>query len=211
MVEFGSLNCVYFVLFVLGVGYAVISALLGGLADFHLPGVDIDIPGVDLHPGGPDLHLEVPFTHDLQAHISHSEVGLSPLSPITIATFVTSFGGMGLILSNLTKLPPFASATIAAVFGLADAAVMFVVYGRFLSGMQSSSEVRSGEVVGKLAEVVTPIAAEHLGEVSFVARGARVHGPARSEDGQAIARGTRVEIVEEAGNVLVVRQKQSRK
>jgi len=72
---------------------------------------------------------------------------------------------------------------IAAASGLVASTVVFLLYARLLMGLQSSSEVRSGEIVGKTAEVTTPIEAGKLGEVSFVARGARVHGPARSADG----------------------------
>ena len=48
LVGIGTLNCVYFFLFALGVGYALIAAVMGGLSHVDLPGVDIDIPGVDL-------------------------------------------------------------------------------------------------------------------------------------------------------------------
>jgi len=75
MAGLGTLNCIYFFLFALGVGYALVSWVLGGLADFDIPGVDIDIPGVDLEPGGPDVHLEVPFAHDISAEVNNPESG----------------------------------------------------------------------------------------------------------------------------------------
>ncbi len=201
----GTLNCVYFFLFALGVGYALVSWVLGGLASFELPGIDIDIPGVDLHPGEPDIHLELPLSHDVSADVDHPEVGLSPLSPITVAAFITTFGGVGLILHNLAALPVAAEIGVSAVSGLAVSGVVVLIYARVLAGLQSSSQVRSGEIVGKMAEVITPIEAGRLGEVSFVARGARVRGAARSHDGAPIGRGTRVEIIAESGNVVVVR------
>ena len=203
----GTLNCIYFFLFALGVGYALIAGVLGGLSHVHVPGVDIDIPGVDLHPGEPDIHLELPFAHDISHDVDHPDVGLSPLSPITIATFITTFGGVGLIINNLSRLSPVLGLLISTMSGLGLAGVMFVLYTRVLMEMQGSSEVQAGELVGRLAETTTPIPEGQVGEIALVARGARVRSPARSADGEAIPRGVAVEIVGEAGNVVIVQTK----
>ncbi len=83
----GTLNCIYFFLFALGVGYALIAALLGGLSHFHFPGMDVDVhtPDVDVHPGGIDLHTgdvdtHIEVSHDLGHEVDHPDVRLSPLS-----------------------------------------------------------------------------------------------------------------------------------
>jgi membrane protein implicated in regulation of membrane protease activity len=201
----GTLNCVYFILFAVGVGYALIAGVMGGLSHIDVPGVDIDIPGVDLHPGEPDIHLDLPFHHDISHDIDHPEVGLSPLSPITIATFITTFGGVGLIMNNLTSISPALGLLVSTASGLALSGVMFLLYTRVLMAAQGSSEVQRGELVGQTGEVIAPIPGGKVGEVALVARGTRVRSPARSADGQAIPRGTIVDIVEEAGNVVIVR------
>ena len=208
LIGFGALNCIYFFLFILGVGYAIIAAVLGGLSHIDIPGVDIDIPGVDLHPGEPDIHLDIPFVHDVSHDVDHPEVGLSPLSPITIATFITTFGGVGLIISNLTSLSSVLGLLIATFSGLLLSGVMFLLYSRVFAAVQGSSEVQSGELVGLNAEVIAPIPEGNVGEVVLVARGARMRSTARSADGKAIPRGTTVEIVEEAGNVVIVRARE---
>jgi len=202
-----TLNCVYFFLFALGVGYAIIAAVMGGLSHVDVPGVDIDIPGVDLHPGEPDFHLELPFAHDVSHDVDHPEVGLSPLSPITIATFITTFGGVGLIVNNLTVLAPVPGLLIATASGLVLSGAIFLVYTRVFMAIQSSSEVQIGELVGLTGQVSAPIPEAKMGEVVLVARGARVRSSARSADGRAIPRGTMVEIIEEAGNVVIVQAK----
>jgi membrane protein implicated in regulation of membrane protease activity len=210
LIGLGTFNCVYFFLFALGVGYALIAALLGGLSHIDLPGVDIDIPGIDLHPGEPDIHLDIPFVHDISHDVDHPEVGLSPLSPITIATFITTFGGVGLIISNLTPLSPVVGLLIATLSGLGLSAMMFLLYARVFVAVQGSSEVQSGEMVGLMGEVIAPIPEGNVGEIVLVARGARMRSTARSAGGNAIPRGTTVEIVEEAGNVVIVRAKEIR-
>ena len=206
----GALNCVYFFLFALGVGYALVAVVMGGLSHIDVPGVDIDLPGIDLHPGEPDIHFEMPFHHDISHDVDHPEVGLSPLSPITIATFITAFGGTGLIVNAVTSLSPVFGLAISTVSGLALSGVVFLLYGRVLMEMQGSSEVRAGELVGMSAETTTPIPEGQVGEVALVVRGARARCPARSIEGQAISRGAIVEIVEETGSVVLVRAKGAR-
>ena len=206
-IELGTLNCVYFFLFALGVGYAIIAAMMGGLSHIDLPGVDIDIPGIDLQPGEADIHLDIPFVHDISHDVDHPEVGLSPLSPITIATFITAFGGVGVIVNNLTTLSPALGVLISTLSGLTVSGAMFLLYARVMRAVQGSSEVQMGELVGLTAEVIAPIPEGNVGEVVLVVRGARSRSTARAADGQAIPRGTMVEIVEEVGNAVIVRPK----
>jgi membrane protein implicated in regulation of membrane protease activity len=202
-----TLNCIYFALFAVGVGYALIAVILGGISEIDIPGIDIDIPGIELHPGEPDVHLDLPFVHDISADVDHPEVGFSPLSPITIATFITTFGGVGIILNNLTNLSPVLGLLISAVSGIAVSGAMFLFYTRVLMAAQGSSEIQQGELVGRVAEVTAPIVEQDVGEVAFVARGTRVRSLARSADGQTIVRGAIVKIVDEVGNIVVVRPK----
>jgi membrane protein implicated in regulation of membrane protease activity len=205
----GTLNCVYFFLFILGVGYALVAAVLGGLSHVDVPGIDIDIPGVDLHPGEPDIHLELPFHHDISHDVDHPDVGLSPLSPIIIATFITTFGGTGLISNIVIPSLPMLGLAISTASGLGLSILMFLFYTRVLMAAQSSSEVRAGELVGMFAETTTPIPKGQVGEVTLVARGARARFPARSADGQTIPRGVKVEIMEESGNIVLVQPKKT--
>ncbi|MCP4541652.1 MAG: hypothetical protein GY832_31350 [Chloroflexi bacterium] len=207
-VGLSTLNCIYFFLFALGVGYAIITAVMGGLSHVDLPGVDIDLPGIDLHPGEPDIHFELPFAHDITHDVEHPDVGLSPLSPITIATFITTFGGVGMIVNSLTTFVPAVGLLISTTSGLVLSGTMYLIYARVLMAVQGSSEIRMGDLTGLTAEVIAPIPEGNVGEVVLIVRGARARSTARAADGQAIPRGAMVEIVEEAGNVVIVRTKQ---
>ncbi len=201
------LNYIYFFLFALGVGYAIIIGLMGGLSHVHTPEIDIDIPGIDLHPGGPDLHLELPFAHDASYDVDHPEVGLSPLSPITIATFITSFGGVGLLINNLFPFSQIIGLFIATVSGVLLSGSAFMLYAWAVREIQGSSEVQVGEMVGLTGEVIAPIPEDNVGEIVLIVRGMRARSTARAADGQAIPRGAMVEIMEEVGNAVIVRPK----
>ncbi len=207
LIGLGTLNYVYFFLFALGVGYAIIIGVMGGLSHIDVPGVDIDIPGIDLHPGEPDFHVELPFMDAASHDVDHPEVGLSPLSPITIATFITTFGGTGLIMNNLFPFSQVIGLFISTASGILLSGAVFMLYAWAVREVQGSSEVRIGDLVGLTAEVIAPIPENNVGEIVFVVRGARTRSTARSVGGQAIPRGTMVEIIEEVGNAVIVRPK----
>jgi len=99
LINASTLNCVYFGLFILGVGYAIFILISGGLSDIDLPNVDVDIPQINL-PGdvdipGADIHLGGPEVAGggLDSH----DVGASPLSTIPIARFINALGGIGVV------------------------------------------------------------------------------------------------------------------
>ena len=93
------------------------------------------------------------------------------LSPITIASFVTAFGAFGLIALGLFNASTRASLAWAAVGGLIVAVIAHFAFGYFLIAPQGSSEVRLRDIVGSEAEVITPIPADSVGEIAFVAQG----------------------------------------
>ncbi len=184
-----GLTVVYLALLGVGILYAVFILIGGGLHDVHLPHLDLPLGGhVDL-PGGVDT----------------PEVGVPSLSPITIASFVTAFGGFGLIAQGLLEVSARWSLLWAAGGGLLVAVIAHFAFGYFFIAPQGSSEVRFKDVVGAVGEVSTPIPAEGLGEVAFVAQGGRVSYPAKSAAGVAIARGTTVVIEQLSSGVVIVR------
>ncbi len=204
MAEFlnmGTLNCIYFALLGVGFLYAILILIGGGLHDINLPDLDVDVGdlgGVDM----PDVHVDF----DAAPSFDHGEIGVTPLSPITIASFVTAFGAFGIVATQLFSASAPLSLVWAAGGGLVVAAIAHFAFGYLLS-TQASSEVRRQDIVGATAEVIIPIPAEGLGQIAFVARGGRVTYGARAEEETAIRRGTIVTIVDVVGSVALVRPK----
>ena len=186
-----SLQCVYFALFFLGVGYALFVVVTGGMSSVDMP--DVDIPGVDI--GGVDLPA---------AGIDAPDVSVSPLSPITISTFITTFGGIGVLCLQLFGTSPVMSLVWAMVGALASAGLMFIFYSRFLIGSQASSELRRGELIGMHGEVTVPIGETTPGQVSYRTKSGRMSSMARSVDGKPIPRGQFVKIVRTIGAQALV-------
>jgi membrane protein implicated in regulation of membrane protease activity len=188
------LPTIYLICLLVGLIYAVMATLLGGL---HLGG-----DGHDFHAGG---HDGAGGGHEGAGDgAGGSELHFSPMSPIVIATFVTAFGAMGLIALFALKIGALLSAGFALAVALAIAAAVFAAFTKIFAVTQSSSEAHQSELVGIQGEVITPISKDGLGEVAYVQRGSRYSAPARSMDGRPVARGTLVRIVRLVGNTLVV-------
>ncbi len=201
-----ALNCVYLALFFVGLGYAIFIAITGGLSNIDMPDVDIDVPQIDL-PGdvdipGADIHIG---GADVVGGIDAPDVTVSPLSPITLATFVTVFGGVGVITIQLFEVSAGISLVISVLSGLISGGLMFLFYSQFLIRSQGSSEVRYGELIGLEAEVTVPIGENVTGQVTYLTKSGRMSSMARSVDGKPISRGQSVEIVRTIGPQVLVK------
>ena len=202
-----TLNCVYFALFLMGVGYALFIVITGGLSDIHMPDVDVDIPHVDL-PGDvdiPGVDIHIGDTGGAAGGIDAPDVTLSPLSPITVAAFVTTFGGVGVLTLQLFEMDPRLSLLLSTVSGLGAASLMYLVVSQFFVRSQASSEIRQGELVGLQGEVTVPIDENAPGQVTYITRSGRMSSMARSVDGRAIPRGQLVTIVRTVGPQVLVK------
>ncbi|HKQ60629.1 MAG TPA: NfeD family protein [Candidatus Polarisedimenticolaceae bacterium] len=178
-----SLGHVYIGLLLLGVVYALIAGALGWLSDL----------------GGGDIHLDA--SGHLDAGHAH------PISGTIVATFITGFGGGGIVAHYLLHLAQLGSLTVAMLSGLVLAAAAFAVLEFIFKQTQAGSEFSLEQLVGREAEVITSIPAGATGEVSYVMKGQREQGAARSTDGAAIARGRRVTIEKVSGSTFYVRPK----
>ncbi|MGE5138565.1 MAG: hypothetical protein ACM3JD_03800, partial [Rudaea sp.] len=123
LLDLSSLNCFYFFLLMLGVFYAIVVMIAGGLHAIHIPGVDFDlsnvhIPGIDHALGGGHVDIGTP---------GH-EVSLLNLSPISIAAFITSFGGIGIIATQAFQVGGLASLVWASLGSLIVALISHFVF-----------------------------------------------------------------------------------
>jgi membrane protein implicated in regulation of membrane protease activity len=176
-----GLTVFYLVLLGIGIVYAVIILIGGGLSE-------IEVPGIDLGSG-----------------LEGADTNIPSLSPVAIASFVTSFGAFGLIALGLLSVSPAWSLAWAAGGALVVAALAHFAFTYFLIRPQGSSEVQTKDILGTVGEVITPIPSDSVGEVAFVAQGGRVRYPAKSATGTPIARGTTVVIEKLVSGVVVVR------
>ncbi len=183
---------VYLVSFFLGLGFAIISGLLSGVFSGHAEiAGNVDVSGGHIDAGG---HT-VP-----QGEAVH----LSPVSPVTIAMFIATFGGTGIILKKYLLWPVYAHIPVAAVSGIIVAGAVFYLFYKVMRMTVASSAPRADEAVGMEAEIITPIPAEGVGEIAYNMRGSRYTNPARTADGKELPARAVVKIVKIVGGTYYV-------
>jgi len=170
---------VYSICFGAGLLFAIVSALLG-----HLFG------------GGHDAHVDIGTGGHAEAGFQDTGMpGLSPFSPTTISSFITAFGGLGLIFSRIEATKsPWVSAPLATVGALTIAAAVVWLFGTLFHKIESSSESHVAALVGVTGTIITPIPANGVGEIAYVQAGTRYTAPARDERGAPVANGQTVKI-----------------
>lgn len=179
---------VYSVCFGVGLLFTLVTAVFGHLF------------------GGHDAHADLGTGGHAEAGYEHVGMpGLSPFSPTTIASFITAVGGFGMIFSRIEATKPvWISAPLAIVGGLIVAGAVFWLFGALFHHTQSSSESRTGELIGQSATIITPIPAKGVGEIAYVQGGTRYTAPARDERGAVVSSGQTVKIVRIVGSQFYV-------
>jgi membrane protein implicated in regulation of membrane protease activity len=125
---------------------------------------------------------------------------------VTLAMFISTFGGIGYLLKRLSTMPVAMQVPIAAASGLVVGGGVSWFFYRIMRSAESTSHIRADEAVGQEAEVTVPIPKDGLGEIVFTAKGSRQNSPARSVDGAEIAARTTVKIVKLVGSTYHVQK-----
>lgn len=191
ILEIGTLNCIYFAMVVAGLIYALGLLFLGQFGDG-----DHDVDGAD-------------FDHDVDSGGLLGDADLHIFSPIVVATFVTVFGASGLIVTIGFGWDSRLSLVLAAVSGASVSLLVAFVYSKLLTEMHGTTQINEKDMVGRPAQVTTPIPADGLGAIIFEIGGERVTRSARSCDRTPIGRGTTVIVEEIIGGVLLVRPRRA--
>jgi membrane protein implicated in regulation of membrane protease activity len=178
---------IYAICLVVGLVFTLVSVLAG-----HFFG------GHDAHVAGSGGHAE--------AGADSSDMpGISIFSPTVLASFVTAFGGFGLIF---TQFPATSKTVISAPLSIFCALFVAGTLYKFLEMVfrhtQSSSESKVGRLVGVEANVITPIAENGVGEIAYVVGGSRYTAAARAEKGVLVASGQTVKITRIVGTQFYV-------
>jgi len=149
------------------------------------------------------------FGHDVD--VAGADVpGAGVLSPLTIATFVTAFGGLGLVFHHISATSAPAVSAALSVFGAAGLAALLVTCLRFIfNRTQSSSESHVATLSGLSASVITPIPENGVGEIAYVQGGTRYSAPAREEKGRLVNNGQTVKITRVVGTQFFVQLENS--
>ena len=178
---------IYLVCLVVGVVFVLFTAIAG-----HFFG------GHDAHVLGSGGHAEA------GADTSDAP-GVSVFSPTIIAAFITSFGGLGVIFTQMEATKsPWVSAPLAIAGAAVIAGSFLLVLRSVMTKTQSSSEPQVADLVGVTATIITPIPENGVGEISYVYAGSRYTAAAREENGATVPNGRPVKITRVVGSEFQV-------
>ena len=166
---------IYIACLTFGLFYSIIALFLG---DHH---------GVGSHDTG-DPGLE----------------GISPLKPIVIASFITFFGGFGIIGYYTFNQATWIIFALSILLGLIGATIIFYAVVVPLYKCQSNSMFSCESLKKVSGDVITPIPKEGLGEITYTAGDVKHTSPAKSANEEEIPKGTKVVIVEVKDNIATV-------
>ncbi|HEV2647185.1 MAG TPA: hypothetical protein VGU46_12540 [Acidobacteriaceae bacterium] len=164
----------YLVCFVLGFVLSLLAAF-GGLGRVHFG----------------HMHLGQAHVHGGARGGNHIEA----LNGFTLPAFLCWFGGTGYLLERYSGLLAPIALFLAVISGLVGAAILYWVLFKLLLPRERVMLEEETRMDGVVARVAGEIRAGGTGEILFSQADARRSAAARSETGEAIARGTEVVVL----------------
>ena len=137
------------------------------------------------------------FDHD----VDH---GPGFLSSRVVAVFITTFGCVG-ALGVHYGLSPMTASLAGALSGFLMGGLMAML-GRFLYNQQSTSEVRSDDLIGQTCRVTVGIPAKGIGQIRCRIGEELVDKIAQGRDGIAIPENSSVQVETVLGETVIVRR-----
>jgi membrane protein implicated in regulation of membrane protease activity len=173
----------YTIIFWVGVIYTVVTFLLGGLFEFsHLD-------------GHVDAHI------DSNSGLFHFTT--FPLKPITIVSFITVFGGIG-IIGTQNKFSGIFTFVLAFATGFITSFILYRFVVVPLYKAQNTSAVSQDKLIGMKAVVISSILEDGFGAISYTVNGNKYNAPAQQVNKKSVPQGEEVIIYEIKNNVFYV-------
>jgi len=196
----------YLMCFVVGFVFCAVSFLSGVLhSPMHLP-KSVHFGG--MHHGGSLPHGVHGTAHGAHAahHAQHGGANFPIINPMTIAAFLTWFGGTGYLLVHYRHIWLFAGLVMASMAGTAGATVVFWFVAKVLMKNERNLNPLDYEMVGVLGRVSITIREGGTGEIIFAQEGVRKPCAARSELGYPLNKGEEVIVTRYERGVAYVRR-----
>jgi membrane protein implicated in regulation of membrane protease activity len=124
----------------------------------------------------------------------------------TVTAFLAWFGGTGYLLTRHSTLLVMIIVLFAIAAGLVGAAIVFWFIVKFLLTHDQALDPADYDRVGVLGRVSSTIRAGGTGEIIFSQEGTRQTCGARSENGEALARGTEIVVTRYEHGIAYVRR-----
>lgn len=195
----------YLICFAVGFLLSAISFMAGGLRwHLHLP----HFPNSAGHVGGGHGGAgHAPVAHGgngAAGQAGHQAV--SPFNFITLTAFLAWFGGTGFLIARFSSIWFALGLVIALGAGTFGAAIVFLFLTRVLISHEENMDSADYEMVGVLGRTSMPIRENGTGEIIYSQAGTRRTCGARSESGDAIAKGEEIVVTRYDKGIAYVRR-----
>lgn len=212
----------YSVIFIVGVLYTLVSLVLSSVGGVHSLGshaassLDLHlghhgIDGSGLHHGGvggssTDSGIQGNSHAGADASLANTMLtwlGIL-INPMVVVSFLTVFGGLGLMGTNYFDLfaPIVFAGSLTAGTVVSYSMYHFIVLPLYKS--ENTSHVSKENLLYEVAEVISPIMENGFGEIRYSMNSIRYTAPAKHNKGKAVAQGEKVVICRIEGNVFYV-------
>ena len=188
----------YLVCFLVGTALSVIAFVFGGLHLTHLHFPHLHF--VRWFHG----HSALPDAHAPDAGAARGSLPVLNLGTITV--FLAWFGATGYLLTEHSPLAALLILLFAGGAGTVGAAIIFWFVVKLLLAHDRELDPADYDRVGVLARIVSPVGLGGTGEIIFSQAGTRHTCGARSEKGEALARGTEVVVTRYERGIAYVRR-----
>jgi membrane protein implicated in regulation of membrane protease activity len=226
------MDSAYKIMFYVGVLYTFVSLLITGLSgalhlgghghlgsDGHLGGLSHGgdggghLHGLHGHTGG-DTGGHVGHHHDgghnvcSDAHGGTSETILSVVSilinPIVAVSFLTVFGGLGILGTEHFKWVAMRVFLTAFASGVVISTLLYKCVALPIYRAEHSTDVSRNDLSGTIGEVESPIFENGFGKLKYTVNDIRYTAPAKHIEGKAVPQGTKVTICKVENSVFYV-------
>jgi membrane protein implicated in regulation of membrane protease activity len=166
------------------------------LAVFSLLSGTVHLPHFHIHLGQGGFH----------AHGSGGHGSVSWLNFPTIVSFLAWFGGAGYLLTVHEGSLGRWILLLAVLAGLVGGSIVFSFLAKVLMKHSGELDPADYEKIGVLGHITNPIREGGTGELVFVQEGVRQVCGARSDNGEAIEKGTEVVVTRYEKGIAYVRR-----
>lgn len=221
----------YIVVFLVGVFYTFASLIISGITGaVHSHGGDIG--GNAEGHFGDHGHVDVGHVHTDTGHAMHghgadgSQHGVDShqgntvensaashsllswfailLNPMVAVSFLTVFGGFGILGESYLGWSGIAVFLAALGAGVIVSAILYNFVAKPIYNSENTSDVSREELIGTVAEVTTDIIANGFGTINYTVNSIRHTGPARHIDEKSVRQGEKVVICKIENNIFYI-------
>jgi hypothetical protein len=201
----------YTVIFIVGILYTVVSFILNGISG-----------AIHLGSHGGHMHLHTNGHGHVPAHLSDTnghnvELGHDSgitntfltwlgvlINPLVAVSFLTVFGGLGILCTDHFKLMAPVTFLISLCSGIVISSAIYKFIAMPLYRSENSTEVSQADLTYTRAEVTSPIIENGFGKIAYTVNSIRYTAPAKHYKGKAVSQGEEVIIYKVEDHIFYI-------